>query len=320
MQVGGEHQLVRRVPLYERGDAIGHLLRIAEHGAGQGPLHAEFFVRLPEGFDVVDRRRNLPGRPRRRLTKLCCWLVNRRRDSASLSLATTFRASIACGWFNVAEGRNLGGTPPAPRPWHRARSARQTHRAGPSRRPCARRTGWTPGSRSAPQATARNRLHRLPGLYRLEVVQQLAHVLRELVGAVEVAAQCARGGLIGARRTAEAEIDAVRIQRSQRAELLGHLQRRMVGHDAAPTRMRRCRPTRRSARPWPRWRCRACCGVRPASNGGSRIGVLGQFQHVGEGGGGVTALQTGARSRIDNGIISGFPSQDPMGSARRSGQ
>jgi hypothetical protein len=114
----------------------------------------------------------------------------------------------------------------------RGERIRQAHRGGHAR---TEQAGTQDPGRH-PQAAARNRLHRLPGLYRLEVVQQLAHVLRELVGAVEVAAQGARGRLVGAGRTAQAEVDAVRIQRGQRAELLGHLQRRMVGqHDAAGT-------------------------------------------------------------------------------------
>ena len=46
-----------------------------------------------------------PGRPRRRLMKLCCWVVNRRRASASLSAATTFRPSIAYGCCSRADGR-----------------------------------------------------------------------------------------------------------------------------------------------------------------------------------------------------------------------
>jgi hypothetical protein len=78
--------------------------------------------------------------------------------------------------------------------------------------------------------------HRLAGLGRLEILQKLEHVLREGVGAVEIAAQRPRGGLVGARRTPQTQIDAARIETGQRAELLGDLQRRVVGqHDAAGT-------------------------------------------------------------------------------------
>ena len=57
---------------------------------------------------------------------------------------------------------------------------------------------------------------------------------RERVGTVVVAPQRLRRGVVGARRAAQAEVDAARIQRRQRAELLGDLQRRVVGqHDAA---------------------------------------------------------------------------------------
>ena len=52
--------------------------------------------------------------------------------------------------------------------------------------------------------------------------------------AVQVAAQCPRGGLVSAGRAAEAEVDAARVQLGQGAKRFSHDQRRMVGqHDAA---------------------------------------------------------------------------------------
>ena len=73
------------------------------------------------------------------------------------------------------------------------------------------------------------------GRVRLQIGHQLDDIARELVGVgVEVAAQRVGGRLIGARRPAEAEIDAARIERFERPELLGDLQRRVIGqHDAA---------------------------------------------------------------------------------------
>ena len=66
------------------------------------------------------------------------------------------------------------------------------------------------------------------------VVDQLGHILRETVLGRHVPAQGAGGGHVGARRTAQPQINPVGIQRSQRAELFGHHQRRVVGqHDAA---------------------------------------------------------------------------------------
>ena len=64
---------------------------------------------------------------------------------------------------------------------------------------------------------------------------QLEHVLREVVAAAcQVAAQGAGGGLVGAGRAAEAEVDAAREQRFEGAELLGDYQRCVVRqHDAA---------------------------------------------------------------------------------------
>jgi hypothetical protein len=83
-------------------------------------------------------------------------------------------------------------------------------------------------------AGAGHRTHRLSGLRGFEIAQQFGDVLRERVGAVEIAPQCARRRLVGAGRAAEAQVDAIGIQRRQRAELLGHLQRCVVRqHDPA---------------------------------------------------------------------------------------
>ncbi|MNN24775.1 hypothetical protein D3C81_1382170 [compost metagenome] len=106
----------------------------------------------------------------------------------------------------------------------------QTHRC---RQPRTEQAGTQQPHRHI-HARTRHGLHALPRLRRREVMQQLGHVLRELVGTVEVAAQCTCGGVVGTRRATEAQVDASRIKRGQRAELLGDLQRRVVGqHDAA---------------------------------------------------------------------------------------
>ena len=77
-------------------------------------------------------------------------------------------------------------------------------------------------------------LHRLAGLRVGEVALQLDDVLRERVGAARVAAQRAHRQLVGARRAAEAEVDAAGVERLERAELLGDHERRVVRqHDAA---------------------------------------------------------------------------------------
>ena len=80
-------------------------------------------------------------------------------------------------------------------------------------------------------------------------------------------------GLVGARRAADAEVDAAGEERLQGAELLGDHQRRVVGqHDAARADADGGRARRRRARSRPRsprWRSPACCGARPASSGGS---------------------------------------------------
>ncbi|WP_431226190.1 hypothetical protein [Burkholderia contaminans] len=82
---------------------------------------------------------------------------------------------------------------------------------------------------------AGHRAHALAGHRLREVALQLGDIIRKRVGAADqVTAQRARRGLVGAGRAAEAEVDAPRIQRRERAELLGDHQRRVVRqHDAA---------------------------------------------------------------------------------------
>jgi hypothetical protein len=79
-----------------------------------------------------------------------------------------------------------------------------------------------------------------------EQLDQAHELLRELFGVQPLhrAAQRQRGDLVGARRAADAQVDPARVQRLQRAELLGHHQRRVVGqHHAA-----RADPDRRGRR------------------------------------------------------------------------
>ena len=80
-----------------------------------------------------------------------------------------------------------------------------------------------------------NGAHGLTRLDGLEIGLQLEYILREPVFAARhVAAQGAGCLLVGARCTAEAEVDAAREQRFEGAELLGDHQRRVIGqHDAA---------------------------------------------------------------------------------------
>src|SRR5579871_4075941 len=67
----------------------------------------------------------------------------------------------------------------------------------------------------------------LASLWRLEIEQQLHHVLGKVVSAFDpFTAQCARGTLVGSRRAAQSKIDPPRMKRFERAELLGNHQRR----------------------------------------------------------------------------------------------
>jgi hypothetical protein len=75
-----------------------------------------------------------------------------------------------------------------------------------------------------------------------EVALQLHDVLREGLRRSGIAPQRAHRRLVGAGRAAEPEVDPVRVQRRERAELLRDHQRRVVGqHHAAgaePDRLR----------------------------------------------------------------------------------
>jgi len=84
------------------------------------------------------------------------------------------------------------------------------------------------------EAFARDRANP-PRLGRLEIVHQLDDVVGELVGVGgEVASKRSGGGLVGARRPAETEVDSTRMESGEGAELFGDLKRRPVGqHDPA---------------------------------------------------------------------------------------
>ena len=91
-------------------------------------------------------------------------------------------------------------------------------------------TGYCPDVGGlVPRATPWEHLQLTARLRRLEIALQLEDVLREGVGAVEVAAQRTRRGLIGSRGAAQTQIYSIGIERSERSKLFGNHQRRMVG-------------------------------------------------------------------------------------------
>ena len=92
-------------------------------------------------------------------------------------------------------------------------------------------------------ARPRHRLNRLPGLQIAEQRLQLDDVVREGVAASGERRR-ARSELVGPGCAAEAEIDAARKQRRQRAELLGDTSGAWFGSmiPPDPTRIRRVPP------------------------------------------------------------------------------
>ena len=107
---------------------------------------------------AVDRRRQLPGRPVRKLTKACCSEVNSSRASASVSAANTLsaehrhRACRAVPTAGSASGRCRARARDRP-----ARNARRRHRAGRAWPRVGRHRGWSRGSRPARLALRRAR-------------------------------------------------------------------------------------------------------------------------------------------------------------------
>jgi hypothetical protein len=85
------------------------------------------------------------------------------------------------------------------------------------------------------QPGAGHRPHALPRLRLAQQGQDLQHVVGKLVGIGMQGAPQRRGRRrVGPRCASQSQIDPPREQRFERAELLGHLQRRVVGqHDAA---------------------------------------------------------------------------------------
>ena len=80
---------------------------------------------------------------------------------------------------------------------------------------------------------------RTDGRTRIGVAQighQLGHIIGEVIAATHAAAHGTHHRLIATWRTAKAQINPVAMDRSQRAELFGNRQRRMIGqHHTART-------------------------------------------------------------------------------------
>ena len=152
----------------------------------------------------------------------------------------------------------------------------------------ARRTGSSRGSRSAREPVAGHRADALAGLGRLGNSPAARRTsLRELVGvATQVAAQRARGRLVGARRAAEArdrcgpgysDSSVPNCSAITSGAWLGSMMppapTRIVVVPAADMADQRPRS--------PRWRCPACCDARPASSAvAPALGMPGEVERI----------------------------------------
>jgi len=175
----------------------------------------------------------------RRLTKACWTELKRRQASRSVSAAAMVTPAITWGLSSWAEGRNrLGGRLPAPGRARPGKSGEAKANGRPSKRRAARRRGSSRGSRPAPasppQAPPRTRLAAgVAGAAGSASVRPTSWG-KASMSPFRVRRRAWAVIWSGARRAAEAEVDPVRIEAGQGAELLGDHQRRVVGqHDPA---------------------------------------------------------------------------------------
>src|SRR5688500_8728106 len=77
-------------------------------------------------------------------------------------------------------------------------------------------------------------MHSLAGLERAKQGLEFQHILRKRIRTHRIAAERSKGLLVSARSPTQSKVDAIRIERGERAELLCDDQWRMVRqHDAA---------------------------------------------------------------------------------------
>jgi len=223
------------MPRDEVGDTTFDGRGIADDGTCECLFDTHFLDRRPVHLDVVDWRRNEAELAAAQVDET----LLQRREQASRFIARARGDDVEREHrVRLRETRRRFelATVKIERLRHRIRRemrgerVRQTEHRGEAR---AEQAGAENPHRHV-DARAGHRAHGLSRFGRLEVTQQFDDVVRKRVRTVVVAAQRARRRLIRARSAADAEVDASRIQRCERAELLGDLQRRIVRqHDAA---------------------------------------------------------------------------------------
>ncbi len=236
VEVAGDHQLIGLRARQELAQAFLHRIRGTDERARQGVFDTRFLRRGPEPFDIVDGWRHLPGPPASQIQER---LLQRGE------VATGFGVRIRCE--HVDREHRVGSVELfrrlERRPIHfqrahhlvrrevRGEGVGQAERGGDLR---AIQAGAEDPQRHF-EAFAGHGAQRLAFDLWREVGLQLLHIVRELLGSrSEIPAQRACRELIRSRCTPEPEIDSIRIQRCERAELLCDDQRRVVRqHDAA---------------------------------------------------------------------------------------
>ena len=236
VNVRGSDDFVGLRDFHEFENAALDGFRRAHSGAQERHAGGGFFLGRPVDIDVVDGRRDLAGSA---AAKIGESLLHRTEKKACLGVCfcddgVEAKHGIGAGelsrWLEVCaiELQSLH---------HVGRRKMRCKRKGQAEfgcQLCAEETRAKQPNGDA-QARARNGANFLIRGRRFEIGLQLLDVLGEVVGGgCYVAAQCARGGLICPGSASEPEIDTVRIERSERAELLRDDQGRMVWqHNAA---------------------------------------------------------------------------------------
>ena len=242
--------------------------RVAEHVGRLGELR-----RRQQAVDAP-RRRERRGPAAARSANACCSDVNSRCASSSVSAATTLRPEHRVRALQLRRGLERLAVDLQRREQVVGREVRgERVRQPEERRQLRAEQCSSRGSRAAP-ARRRPAPHGSAGpAARARGTPAAPDVLRERLGGRRIAPQRPLRAAVGARRPAQAEVDAARIQRLERPELLGDHHRRVVGqHDAA-----RADADRRGAagqvadddRGRRARDARACCGARPPRTGGS---------------------------------------------------
>lgn len=236
VHVRGGDDLVGLCEFEELEQAALSCFRRADDRAHQGHAGGSLFRGRPEGIDVVNGRRNLPGHSTAKIGE-------RLLDGCEKKLGL----GVRFGDEDIHAEHGVGASELARRLEAGAIEFERLHHVGRREMRCERKRqthfcrklraeeARTEQPYRHTQARSRNSANFLVSCCWLEIGLQFFNVLRKIVrGRGHVSAQSVRGEYVSARGAAEAKIDAIGIQRGECSELLDDDERSMIWqHDAA---------------------------------------------------------------------------------------